>query len=378
MNGENSVRIALVGTGAMGRKYAEMLSSGKAARAELAAVCVRSEASYEWAKRELPGVRTARSMEELFAEPDDYDAVLIALPHKAHREAALRAFALKKHVLCEKPVSAAIGEALQMQRAAEEVGVQYGIIFQQRTFPCYRKLKELLSQGTIGRLVRASYASSQYYRTPWYHKSGSWRSSWEGEGGGALINQAQHPLDIFQWLVGMPGEVYAKITFGKYNDFLVEDEAHLLMEYESGIHGDFFFTTGEGVPVNRLELTGTKGKLMLDGERLICFSHEDMEEYRSRVRVNSREELKIRQQEISLEKAENAYEKVITNFVSAILDGAPLLVPGSQGINSLILTNAAYLSAYKKEPVAIQPSPEEYEEFLRGGTARENKKKRYG
>lgn len=369
------VRIALAGIGAMGKLYAKMIYNGKIGRAKLTAVCARSAPSCEWAKRELPGVRTAESLEALFAEPDDFDAVVIALPHKAHCESALRAFSLGKHVLCEKPISADLGEAFRMQTAAEKAGVKYGVIFQQRTFEYYQKIKELLERGTVGRIVRASFTSSQHYRTPWYHSSGSWRSSWTGEGGGALINQAQHPLDIFQWLVGMPRELYAKISFGKYNNFLVEDEAHLLMNYESGMHGDFFFTTGEGVPQSRFEIVGTKGKLLFEDEWLTLYTHEDIIEYGKRVHVNSREELKITNSRISVKQTQNAYERVLDNFICSVLDDEPLLVPGDEGINSLLLTNAAYLSAYKNRPVTLPPSVEEYDAFLQEMIAKEYEKK---
>ena len=361
----DKMRIALIGVGVMGKKYAYMISGGEVPRTELTAMVCRNEKAAEWA-RELNGSpRIFKNTDELFANPELYDGVLIVTPHKTHPELARRAFELGKDVMCDKPAGISIGDAMQMSSDAEKYGKVYAMMFHQRLYPKYLRLKEILQNGEIGSLKRIMLVNTRYMRTAHYHHSGSWRSSWNGEGGGALINQGQHILDIWQWLFGMPEKLYADIPFGKYNDFKVDDEATLHMRYKNGLTAVFMLSTGEAVWQERLEVTGSRGKLLLEENTLHIWRFDkDCDEYIKTADVNSREKLGITEEIVEFVPPEEPYVPMLENFTKAVLDGTPLTAEGKSAVNALMLTNAAYYSAYKGVPVELPIDASEYKALL--------------
>lgn len=367
----DKVRAALIGVGVMGKKYGEMIVEGKVPHMVLTAVVARRPELIEWAEN-LAGVDGVKpkvygSAEEMYAEPDNYDAVIIVTPHKTHPEFAIRAFELGKHVMCDKPAGASIGQAAEMTAAAEQYNRIYAMMFHQRRYPKYQKIKELISGGSLGRLERIMLVNSRYYRTAHYHSSGSWRSSWKGEGGGALINQGAHILDIWQWLFGMPESVYADIPFGKYNDFKVDDEATIFMSYPDKLTAVFMLTTGEAVWEERLEVVGSRGRLLLEDDTLhIWHYNTDSEEYIKNEQVNSRENLKVTEEVIVFDKAEEPYAEMLENFAEAVLSGKTSIItaPGCEGINQLMLTNSAYYSAWTGQRVVLPLDADAYEKEL--------------
>lgn len=365
---ENKVRAALIGVGNMGKKYAEMIVEGQVPHMILTAVVIRRESLLPWGEAlvNTDGSRPKiyADTDKLFAEPDGYDAVLIVTPHKLHPTLAKQAFALGKHVLCDKPAGAAVSEAMEMTRASKEADRLYGMIFHQRCYPKYRKMKEMLQNGELGRISRVMLVNSRYFRTSYYHASGSWRSSWRGEGGGALINQGQHILDIWQWLFGMPEKIYADIPYGKYNDFAVDDEATISMHYKDGMTGVFMLSTGEAIWEERMEIVGTKGKLLMENETLHIWKYDqDSAEYMKTAQVNSRDQLHIEEEVISYDKRKEPYTEILENFAEAVLtqNAALLIAPGENAVNPLMLANASYLSAWKQEAVALPIDAAEYD-----------------
>ena len=301
MESKNSVRIALIGTGGMGRKYADLILFGRIPCMELTAMVCRSESAKAWAAdtlRTLPeGSESPRifdSADALYAEPDLYDAVLIVTPHKTHPELAKRAFALGKHVLSDKPAAVTAAEAEEMCVKAEENGVLFSLMFQQRFIPKHVRIKAILESGLLGRIRRVLMESTRYFRTEFYHASGTWRSSWAGEGGGLLINQGQHILDLWQYLFGMPESVFAEIPFGKYNHFDVDDEATIVMRYADGMTGTFIASTGEADGADRLTISGSKGRLVLTGDEIkLAVYSEDSDLYRRNAQVTDARDLRI-------------------------------------------------------------------------------------
>ena len=232
-------------------------------------------------------------------------------------------------------------------------------------YPKYERIHELLESGTLGQIRRILMENSRYYRTWHYHKSGSWRSSWRGEGGGALLNQGQHLLDIWQWLFGMPESLYALIPYGKYNDFSVDDEATIVMKYPDKKTAVFILTTGEGTWTERLEIVGSKGTLLLEDSHLTLHLYDrDLEEYKRTASCNSREELKERVTEETFPQDEEPYEEMLADFAQAVLEKRPVRVNGLEGLNSLELTNAAYLSAWMGAPVSLPIDEVQYEREL--------------
>lgn len=363
----NEIRVALVGVGVMGSKYANMIVSGQVKNMVLSGVVARNPQAQEWAKslvgaKGQPSVYT--DVAEMYEHADEFDAVLIVTPHQTHEEIAVRAFELGKHVLCDKPAGVTIGQAERMTAASEKYNRVYGMIFHQRLYAKYLYIKKALDSGELGELKRMMVVNSRYFRTAHYHQSGSWRSSWNGEGGGALINQGAHILDIWQWLFGMPEKLYAEIPFGKYNAFRVDDEATINMRYANGATGTFMLTTGEAIWQERLEIVGTKGRMLLEDDTLHIYRYSmDAVEYLATECVNSRENLTFTEEVIDFEKAKEPYVEMLENFAEAVIkeDNSILIAPGADGVNQLMLTNGAYFSAWKEAPVWLPLDAAEYE-----------------
>lgn len=368
----DKLRVALVGVGVMGSKYADILILGEVKNMILTGVVARNPKAQEWAATladengTRPNVYT--DVDDMFAHGDDFDAVIIATPHKTHEEIATRAFSSGKHVLCDKPAGITIRQALNMTEASRKYDKVYGMIFHQHRYPKYMQIKQMLDGGELGELKRMLVVNSRYFRTAYYHQSGSWRSSWNGEGGGALINQGAHILDMWQWLFGMPKKVYAEIPFGKYNDFKVDDEATIHMQYENGATGVFVLTTGEAVWQERLEIVGTRGRILLEEDTLHIYRYnKDSAEYINTEKVNSRENLTITEEVIEFAKAKEPYAEVLENFAQAVIteDDSILIAPGEDAVHQIMLTNAAYYSAWKNMSVYLPLDAGVYDEAFR-------------
>ena len=372
---------ALIGVGNMGKKYVDMIVSGKVSNMRLTAIVIRRDELMEWGKSLVntdgQPVKIFRSADEMFEEEADniknggssntlYDAVIIATPHKTHASLALKAFELGKDVLCDKPAASDIGEALDMTAASKKYNSIYGMVFHQRLYPKYIKLKQLIDDGELGSLKRVCLINSRYLRTSYYHKSGSWRSSFAGEGGGALINQGQHILDMFQYLFGMPQRMFALIPFGKYNHFAVDDEDTIIMDYDNGMTASFILTTGEAVYEERMEIIGTKAKILLEDNVLTITRHQDVEEYIKMESVNSRENMKFTQEVIEFEKQPEPYIELLEKFAVACIEHNDkyLVASGEEGVNSLMLCAGAYYSACKNMPVELPLDRCEYSKLM--------------
>lgn len=363
-----TVRCAIIGIGTMGKKYAEMIGAGKIRGLTLTAVVCRSETNTQWAKENLPSSTAIyKSEDELYENSEAFDAVLIVTPHKSHPPIAIRALNAGKHVMCDKPAGVTVTDAQSINEAASRTDRVYAMMCHQRTYAQYKRIKELLSANSIGHITRVMLENSGFFRTRFYHKSGSWRSSWKGEGGGALINQGYHLLDMWQYLFGLPQTVYASIPFGKYNDFAVDDEATIIMEYPEKVTGTFIISTGEGRATERLEIVGTKGSILLDGNKLTLTHFDcDTREYGQKAQVTSRQELKAAEEQFVFEEEGRAYEIMLENFADAALYGKELIARGEDSEKVLSLINAAYLSAWQGKKIDLPVDAEEYISALRG------------
>ena len=367
------VRAALIGTGSMGRKYAQMIAAGQAGPLALTAVVCRHAPAQQWAREALPPtVRVCASAEELYLHAGEFDAVLVVTPHSSHPALVQQALAQGKHVLCDKPSACSVGPALAMNEAAQRSGLVFAMMFHQRLYHKYRRLHALLQSGALGQVQRVMMENSRYFRTWAYHRSGSWRSSWAGEGGGALINQGQHLLDIFQWLFGMPQSVTACIPFGKYNEFLVDDEATLLLEYPNRRTALFLLSTGEGTRTERLEIVGSRGSALLEGDRLTLHTYaQDTGDNRRTASCTAREQLAETVTQEDFGPQAEPYPAMLENFARAVLYGEPLAAPGVEGIRALTLADAAYLSAWLGEKVTLPLDAARFEQELARRIAQE-------
>lgn len=359
------IRMALAGLGSMGKQYARMIDCGEAADMELSAVCVRRKESGIWAEENLKHkVSVYVGIDELFEHADEFDAVLIAVPHKGHPEYVRRACEYKKHVFCDKPAGVSVTDARNMSRWTREAGVLYAMMFHCRELPQYIELKKIIDSGKLGKLLRISQEIA-VYRTSFYHQSGSWRSSWNGEGGGLLINQGQHELDMWQWLFGMPKRLRASIAFGKYNDFMVDDEVLIELKYQDDVRAEIFMTTGEVCGGKCLTVVGTRGKLTLEDRHLTVWTYGmDSREYGKTAQVTSGQQMKVEKIEMDFDADGREKQRMLCNFAQALLHGTPLTAPGEEGEKALELANGAYLSAIKDNWQQLPVDGEEYDRVL--------------
>lgn len=370
----NQVRMAVIGIGGMGKKYAKIIDKGLVTGMSLTAVSCRSDENVKWANENLgKEIKVIRDTDDLFEQLDLFDAVLIVTPHKTHPKLAIQAFEHKKHVFCDKPAGASLLQAQLMNEAAKLSGMKYAMMFHQRLLEKHIRLKELLEQNELGDIKRVMLENSRYYRTKYYHDSGSWRSSWNGEGGGVLINQGQHILDIWLWLFGMPETVSANIAFGKYNDIKVEDEATIYMQYPNNMSAVFVISTGEPTCEERLEIIGTKGKLLLEDNHLKIWKYEkNIDEYSKSATVTDERDLEIKLIEEEFESMHAPYVEMLQNFADAILEDATLVVAGEEGSKTLEIANASYLSAWNNKVIQIPIDASEYEKQLTSKMEEEN------
>jgi len=352
--------MALIGFGGMGRIYAQMIYAGMVKGMVLAGVCSRNCEGQNLLKERFPGVTVYSDADDMAAHEADYDAVLIVTPHTSHITLGYRFAKLGKHILMDKPAGTAAGEVGGLVRYCEEKELAFGLIFNNRQLPIFKAVKEKLESGVLGKLHRAVWVCNDWYRSPAYHASAGWRSSWNGEGGGMMVNQNPHYLDMWNWFFGLPDKVYASIEFGRYNDFLVDDAIDLQLFYDNGFHGTFISATGEAPGINRLEIWGSGGRLTLEGNRITFAENAmDVEEF-GKVNTEKFARIPCELHEEVLEAQVNPYTEVFDNFADHILRGIPLAATGGDGLREVQLANAIYVSGWEEKKVSVPVAQERY------------------
>ncbi|WP_040951630.1 Gfo/Idh/MocA family protein [Gorillibacterium massiliense] len=344
----NTVRYGIIGVGNMGRGHAISLL-GEIKDAELTAVCDINPERLEWANEHLPAdVKRYSCPEDLFAAKT-VDAVLIATPHYDHPTLAIQALNAGYHVMIEKPAGVYTKAVQEMNDvAAAHPELKFGIMFNQRTNPLYQKLRNLIQSGELGEIRRTNWIITDWYRTQDYYNSGGWRATWGGEGGGVLLNQDPHQLDLWQWMTGMmPKRVRAFCYFGKYRNIEVEDDVTAYVEYENGATGLFTTTTGEAPGTNRFEINGDNGKIVVENGTLTFWRLRVPESKFNAEFSGGFGTPECWKCEIPVEPGGGDQHKgILRNFTQAILHNEQLLAPGEEGIRGLMLSNAMHLSAW--------------------------------
>jgi len=356
----NKVRVGIIGMGNMGKYHADYLLQNKVSRCELAAVCSSTPAKLE----KYQALKIFDSGEALI-HSGLVDAVLIATPHYSHTTLGIAALNAGLHVMVEKPISVHKADCERLIAAARaHPKLVFGAMFQLRTEPRYKKLKQLIEGGELGPVIRINWIITDWFRTEAYYASGGWRATWKGEGGGALLNQCPHQLDLIQWLVGMPSAVRGFCQFGRYHNIEVEDNVTVFMEYASGATGVFITSTGEAPGTNRFEIAGERGKIVLEAGKMTFTRNEvSMREFSASAKTGfARPE--VWNIEIPIENAPAQHATVMQNFADAILDGAPLIVPGAEGMNSVEIANAALYSSWTGQTAHLPLDGAAYEKAL--------------
>lgn len=347
------IRMGVVGIGSMGSAHAMQIYKNKVEGMVLVAVCDIDPLRLEWAKENLGDELFCYSDYRALIASGNIDAVLIATPHPIHPLIAKDALQSGLHVLTEKPEGIDITAAEEVNRVAQKSGCVFGIMYNQRTNPLYAQLRRKFRTGDLGELIRFTWTITNWYRTQAYYDSGSWRASWVGEGGGVLMNQCPHNLDIWQWMTGMPKRLIANCRIAHFHDIEVEDEAEIYAEYANGATGVLLTSTGEYPGTNRLELSGTKGKAVIEnGTLTMQLLKQDIREITfSSMECMPHCELKTIQ--ISQNEQESGHLGILNDFSSAVRKGTKLLAPGEEGILGLSIANAAYLSSWTHDWVEL-------------------------
>lgn len=356
----NKVRLGIIGLGNIGQHHFGYLTAGKVNRAEVVAVSDAVAAKLEKYKP----LKTFTDGEELIRS-GLVDAVIIATPHYQHTTLGIAALKQGLHVMVEKPISAHKADAERLIATHQQHPKQvFAGMFQLRAEPRYLKIRKLIQSGELGEIVRMSWIITDWFRTEAYYASGGWRATWKGEGGGVLLNQCLHNLDAIQWLLGMPARVRGFCQLGRFHNIEVEDNVSAYFEYRNGATGMFVSSTGEAPGTNRFEIVGTRGKVLLEADKL-CFTRNesDMTEFSRTAKLGfARPE--VWNVSIPWESAANPHATLMQNFVNAILDGEPLIAPGEEGIHSVELANVILYSSLVDQTVQLPMDSAAYENKL--------------
>ena len=347
-----NIKFGIIGIGNIGSFHANNLLNGLVAGGELAAVCdIDSEKLKAWDEKKC-GVLSFSSYKDMIGSIP-LDAVIVSVPHYSHGEITIYALEHGMNVICEKPEAVSVTEAAKMNEAAEKSGKLFSVMFNQRTDPVFAKAHELVHNGVLGKKKRLTWIITNWYRTQAYYNSGSWRATWSGEGGGVLLNQAPHNLDLWQWIFGMPDSITANCYVAKYHNIEVEDDVRILASYKDGATAEFITSTGEFPGTNRLEMIGDRAKIVLeDGklklwtlkipEREFCFNSD-----------SGFSEIPTVYEEFTFDQAPEGHIAIIENFIDSINGRAKLISPGYDGVNELSISNAAYLSSWTNKTISL-------------------------
>jgi predicted dehydrogenase len=356
-----NVRLGIVGLGNIGKFHTGYLLEGKISRCELAAVSDAYAPSLEAFKAK--GIPTFEKCEDMIRS-GKIDAIVVATPHFLHTTIGIDALENGLHTMIEKPISAQKADAERLCAVAKKHPQQvFAGMFQMRVEPRYLKLQKLI-QEELGKLVRVNWIITDWFRTEAYYASGGWRATWKGEGGGVLLNQCLHQLDMLQWLCGLPSQVRGFCQLGQFHDIEVEDSVTCYLEWGNGATGVFISSTGEAPGTNRFELIGTRGKVVLENNKLSFTRNDaDMIEF-SKTAKSGFAKPEVWNVDIPFETTSNAHAVLMQNFVDAILDGAPLIAPGYEGMGSVELANVLLYSSLIGQTVNLPMDSKAWENKL--------------
>ena len=347
------VRVGVIGIGHMGTGHCQTILSGKVPGMKLTAVADIKQERRKWASENLPADVQIFDSDRALIASGTCDAVMVVVPHYFHPEISIRAMQQGLHVLCEKPAGVYTRQVKEMNEAAEKSDRVFAIMFNQRTNPAFIKMHDLVKSGELGTIKRVNWIITDWYRTQAYYDSGEWRATWDGEGGGVLLNQCPHQLDLLQWICGMPIRVSAHCHIGKWHHIEVEDDVTAYLEYENGATGVFIASTGDAPGTNRFEIDLSGGQLVYSENHLTCYKLQEDDRQFMYTCKTGMEKPKGDYIPMEIDQENPEHAGVMRNFAGKILHNTPLTADGREGINGLTLSNAMYLSAWTGHMVDI-------------------------
>lgn len=358
MSQASSVRLGVIGLGNIAGQHIETIRSGAVADCEVTAVCSRSASPVA----DGLGIPHFTALDALISS-GKCNAVLIATPTWNHFAAGAAALQAGLHVMMEKPIGLSVAEGEQLLKLQSDAQV-FALMLNQRADPLFLAMRDVIQSGALGPITRTQWTMTNWFRPEVYFQVSDWRATWRGEGGGLLLNQCIHNLDVYQWLCGMPSSVQAYCQFGKYHDIEVEDEATAYLEYPNGATGVFVGSTGEAPGVNRFDVVGDSGALQFDGERLLQASNTPATSQYNRETRDMFGMPEVETVDITPVRSGSQHAAVLNNFVSAVVRGEMLIAPAAEGLNSLSLANAMLLSTWSQERVNLPLDSARYQSAL--------------
>lgn len=368
------VRLGIIGVGNMGVAHCNNLLKGEVPEMELVAVADLKESRRQWAKENLPdSVQIFEDGDQLI-EAGCCDAVLVAVPHYDHPRFVIKALESGMHAMSEKPAGVYTKQVREMNEAAARSDKVFAMMFNQRTNHVYRKMKEIVKSGVYGQIKRVNWIITDWYRTQAYYNSGGWRATWDGEGGGVLLNQCPHNLDLLQWICGLPVKVQAFCHNGKWHNIEVEDDVTAYLEFDNGATGVFVTTTADAPGTNRFEITLEKAKLVCEHDKLYLYVLDENEREYCFNATEGFVPPTGHVEEVETDGENLQHVGVLRAFAANILRGEPLVAAGEEGINGLMLSNAMHLSSWLGRPVTLPVDEDLFLEKL--NELRQNSKKK--
>lgn len=369
-----TVKMGIIGIGAQGGAYAGFISEGKVKNMVIGAICDIDPAKKEMCAEKYPDVPFYDNYIDML-ESGKVDAVVTTVPHFLHPEMGIEALKRNFHALVEKPAGVYTKQVKELNDfAATKPELTFAIFFNQRTNPLYQKLKELIDNGEIGDIRRTNWIITTWWRPQGYYDQSAWRATWGEEGGGVLVNQAPHQIDLLQWICGMPKKVYSNVKYGYKRNIAVEDEVTTMFDYGNGATGVFITCTHDILGTDRFEILGDKGKIVVDDSKKITIKRLHKPEPEMSASMDMKDVMSIFMGgDVSDIYSEEVLEfgtegggwgaqhiSVLENFAANIVEGTPLIAPGSDGINGVRLANAIHLSSWLGKEVEIPFDEELY------------------
>ena len=386
---EGKLRYGLIGIGAQGGSYARFLTNAPAPfpgmvcapcpdNCALGALCDIDPEKEKMCKEQYPDVPFFKDWKDMIAS-GTVDAIITTVPHYLHHEISIYAMEHGMNVLCEKPAGVRSKDVQKMIACAKaHPEVSFGIMFNQRTNKLYQKIKEIVASGELGEIRRSQWMINSWWRPDSYYQQSAWRATWGGEGGGVLVNQAPHQLDLWQWICGIPVKVFSKNINGCHRNIGVENDVTMLVEFANGATGTFTTCTHDAIGTDRLEIDLDGGKIVVDNSKTAHVYHYIDKEGNPCTEDYLNEHMNM--MEVAMLTSGNGagsklyteetfenndgwgfqHTTVMQNFAAHILTGSPLLAPGEDGINGVNLANSSQLSAWTGREVSNPCDPEEY------------------
>ncbi len=381
----DKVRIGIIGFGAQGSMYAKFIADGMVPSMEIGAIADHDEARRAKAAELYPGVALHESLDTVLTS-GDVDAIVTTVPHFLHPEMGIAALEAGIHALVEKPAGVYTKQVAELNAlAASKPELTFGIMFNQRNNPLYKRLKEIVDSGEIGDIRRTNWIITTWWRPQGYYDQSDWRATWGGEGGGVLVNQAPHQLDLWQWICGVPISVYAKVAYGFRRDIAVEDEVTAVVDYGNGATGVFVTATHDITGTDRFEILGDKGKIIVENSKTATVTRLKRPERELSAEMSMDDVMRMFMGDFDATELYTTeviefdspwgqqHAGVLEDFAQSVLTGGDLLAPGAEGINGVRLANAIHLSSWTGREVPLDFDEDEYLAELNARIAEEGK-----